>query len=193
MRKLSIGAALVAAAIAVPLSIGSSHREAPNISLDPTADNTDVYAFTAKDAPGALTVVANWIPGEVPANGPNFFRFDDRARYYIHTDNDGDGRPDVSYRFKFKSKVNPQSYLQAFPGVESIDDPKLYQRQTYDIIRETRNGGTTKAKRIAHNLPVAPSYAGPKTFPDYGQVAGEAVRNLPGGAKVFAGQRDDPF
>ena len=63
MRKLSIGAALVAAAIAVPLSIGSSHREAPNISLDPTADNTDVYAFTAKDAPGALTVVANWIPG----------------------------------------------------------------------------------------------------------------------------------
>ena len=137
MRKLSIGAALVAVAIAVPLSIGSSHREAPNISLDPTADNTDVYAFTAKDAPGALTVVANWIPGEVPANGPNFFRFDDRARYYIHIDNDGDGKPDVSYRFVFNSKVNPDSYLQAFPGVESINDPKLYQRQTYDIIRET--------------------------------------------------------
>ena len=194
MKKLSIGAALVAAAIAVPLSIGSSHREAPNISLDPTADNTDVYAFTAKDAPDSLTVVANWIPGEVPANGPNFFRFDDRARYYIHTDNDGDGKPDVSYRFAFESTVNPDSYLQAFPGVESIDDPKLYQRQTYDVIREThRANGKTKVKRIAHNLPVAPSYAGPKTFPDYPSVAGGAVRELRSGGKVFAGQRDDPF
>ena len=152
------------------MSIGSSHREAPNISLDPTADNTDVYAFTAKDAPGALTVVANWIPGEVPANGPNFFRFDDRARYYIHIDNDGDGKPDVSYRFVFDSKVNPDSYLQAFPGVESINDPKLYQRQTYDVIREThRANGKIKTKRIANNLPVAPSYAGPKTFPNYAE------------------------
>ncbi len=194
MRKLSIGAALVAAAIAVPLSIGSSHREAPNIALDPTADNTDTYAFTAKDATGALTVVANWIPGEVPANGPNFFRFDDRARYYIHIDNDGDGRPDVSYRFVFNSKVNPDSYLQAFPGVGSIDDPKLYQRQTYDIVRETHKAnGKEKEKRIANNLPVAPSYAGPKTFPNYGNVAAGAVRNLRSGGKVFAGQRDDPF
>jgi hypothetical protein len=194
MRKLSIGAALVAAAIAVPLSIGSSHREAPNIALDPTADNTDVYAFTAKDAPDALTVVANWIPGEVPANGPNFFRFDDRARYYIHIDNDGDGRPDVSYRFVFDSKVNPDSYLQAFPGVGSIDDSKLYQRQTYDIIREThRSNGKEREKRIANNLPVAPSDAGPKTFPDYRSVAAGAIRNLKSGGKVFAGQRDDPF
>src|SRR5215208_8194735 len=111
MRKLSIGAALVAVAIAVPLSIGSSHREAPNIALDPTADNTDTYAFTAKDAPGDLTVVANWIPGEVPANGPNFFRFDDRARYYVHIDNTGDGKPDVSYRFVFNTKLrNPNSF-----------------------------------------------------------------------------------
>ena len=193
MRKLSIGAALVAAAIAVPLSIGSSHREAPNISLDPTADNTDVYAFTAKDAPGALTVVANWIPGEVPANGPNFFRFDDRARYYIHIDNTGDGREDVSYRFVFDSKVNPDSYLQAFPGVGSINDPKLYQRQTYDVIRETHERNKTKTKRIAKNLPVAPSYAGPKTFPNYDNVAAGAVRNLRTGGRVFAGQRDDPF
>jgi hypothetical protein len=193
MRKLSIGAALVAAAIAVPLSLGSSHREAPNISLDPTADNTDVYAFTAKDAPGALTVVANWIPGEVPANGPNFFRFDDRARYYIHIDNTGDGKPDTSYRFQFKSKVNPKSYLQAFPGVQSIGDPKLYQRQTYDVIRETHKRGKTTEKRIANNLPVAPSYAGPKTFPNYDNVANGAIRSLKGGGKVFAGQRDDPF
>src|SRR6187200_3319050 len=191
---LLVGALALATAIVLPMAIGSSHREAPNISLDPTADNTDVYAFTAKDATGALTVVANWIPGEVTANGPNFYRFDDRARYYIHIDNDGDGREDVSYRFVFNSKVNPDSYLQAFPGVSSIDDPKLYQAQTYDIIRETtKANGKEKEKRIANNLPAAPSYAGPKTFPDYGKVAGGAVRNLKSGGKVFAGQRDDPF
>ena len=97
MRKLLIAlAALTAAALTAALGFGSSHREAPGITLDPTADNTDTYAWTAKDAPGALTVAANWIPGEVPANGPNFFGWDDRARYYIHVDNTGDGRPDVS-------------------------------------------------------------------------------------------------
>ena len=80
-RRLAVVvAAVAAAAIAVPLGFGSSHREAPNIALDPAADNTDVYAFTAKDAPNALTIAADWIPGQVPANGPNFFRFDDRAQ-----------------------------------------------------------------------------------------------------------------
>ena len=96
MRKLSViavplAAALAAGAIAVSTGSGSSHREAPLTSLDPTGDDTDVYAFTATDAPGALTVVANWIPFEDPAGGPNFYRFDDRAHYYINVDNTGDG------------------------------------------------------------------------------------------------------
>src|ERR1044072_1466743 len=90
---------------ALALAIGSSHREAPNISLDPSADNTDVYAWTADDAPGAITIASNWIPGQVPANGPNFFRFDDRARYYVNVDNTGDGRRDLAYRFQFKTTV----------------------------------------------------------------------------------------
>src|SRR5580765_5674835 len=97
MRRIALVAALVAAAIAVPLSIGSSHREAPLTSIDPTADDTDLYAWTAADAPGALTVVANWIPFEDPAGGPNFYKFDDRAYYYINIDNTGDGAPDVRY------------------------------------------------------------------------------------------------
>src|SRR5918911_3142055 len=94
-------AALAAGVIAVVPGSGSSHREAPRTALDPTADNTDVYAFKAADAPGALTVVANWIPFEDPAGGPNFYRFDDRADYYVNVDNTGDGRYDVRYRFKF--------------------------------------------------------------------------------------------
>jgi hypothetical protein len=200
MRKLSlaalpVAAALAAGAIAVSPGAGSSHREAPLSALDPTADDTDVYAFTAPDATGALTVVSNWIPFEDPAGGPNFYRFDDRAKYYINVDNTGDGRYDVRYQFRFKTKVrNPNSFLYALPGVSSISDPKLNIVQTYRITRETyRNGRRTGARVIARGLPVAPNNVGPKTIPDYDAVAAQAVKSLPGGGKVFAGQVDDPF
>jgi hypothetical protein len=199
MRKLPVAiAALAAAAVAVPLGFSSSHREAPNISLDPSADNTDTYAWTAKDAPGALTVAANWIPGQVPANGPNFFGWDDRARYYIHIDNTGDGRPDVSYRFKFKTTVkNKESFLYALPGASGYNDPKLNVVQRYSIVRETirYQGKKTivKEKTIARGLPSAPPNIGPKTMPNYQAFADGAVKTLNNGTKVFAGQRDDPF
>jgi hypothetical protein len=199
MRKLAfavpLAAAVAAGAIAVSPGSGSSHREAPLTALDPTADDTDIYAFTAPDATGALTVATNWIPFEDPAGGPNFYRFDDRAAYYVNVDNTGDGRYDVRYRFKFKTKVrNPDSFLYALPGVSSISDPKLNVVQRYTVTRETyEHGRRTGAKVIARGLPVAPNNVGPKTIPDYGAVAGEAIRPLPGGGKVFAGQVDDPF
>jgi hypothetical protein len=195
MRKIALIAALIAAVIAVPLSFGSSHREAPLTSIDPTADDTDLYAYTAKDAPGALTVVANWIPFEDPAGGPNFYKFDDRAHYYVNVDNTGDGAPDVRYQFAFKTKVgNPNSFLYALPGVSSINDPKLNVKQTYTIRRELyRRGKETSSKVIARGVPVAPNNVGPRTFPNYDAVANQAIRALPGGGKVFAGQRDDPF
>src|SRR6476619_6808413 len=138
MRRIALVAALVAAAIAVPLSFGSSHREAPLTSIDPTADDTDLYAFTANDAPGDLTVIANWIPFEDPAGGPNFYRFDDRASYYVNVDNTGDGGADVRYRFRFKTEVrNKDSFLYALPGVSSISDPKLNVVQRYSVERLT--------------------------------------------------------
>src|SRR5438067_8589466 len=139
MRKLALAlpAAVAAVLVAVAMSVGSSHREAPNTALDPTADDTDLYAFTANDAPGTLTVVANWIPFEDPAGGPNFYRFDDRAHYYINIDNTGDGRPDVRYQFAFKTRVgDPNSFLYALPGVSSINDAKLNVKQTYTVTRE---------------------------------------------------------
>ncbi len=196
MKRLSIFAAvIVAAAIAVPLGLGSSHREAPNTSMDPTADDTDVYAFTANDAPGSLTVVANWIPFEDPAGGPNFYRFDDRAHYYINVDNTGDGRADVRYEFKFKTKVrNKNSFLYALPGVTSLRDPKLNVIQRYSVVRETLRGGKTVRERtVASGVPVAPSDAGPKTFPNYGALANASVHGVKGGGEVFAGQREDAF
>jgi Domain of unknown function (DUF4331) len=196
MRKLAVAAALAAVAVAVPLSIGSSHREAPNIMLDPSADNTDVYAWTAPGAEGALTLAANWIPGEVPANGPNFFRFDDRARYYNNIDNNGDGVADIRYRFTFDTEIrNPNSFLYAGPGTSGFDDPKLNVIQRYDVVRETYNGkGKLKqTKKVGNDLPVAPPNIGPKTFPNYGNFVGAATRTLKDGTKLFVGSRDDPF
>ena len=133
-------AAVAAAAIAVPLSVGSSHREAPNNARDPTADNTDVYASTAPDAPDALTIVSNWIPGQVPANGPNFFRFDDRARYYVNIDSKGDGKPNSRYLFRFKTSLsNPNSFLYAGPGTSNFGDPGLNVDQRYRVTHQSVN------------------------------------------------------
>lgn len=199
MRKLLIAlAALTAAALTATFGFGSSHREAPGTSQDPTADNTDTYAWTAKDAPGSLTVAADWIGGEVPGSGPNFFGWDDKARYYIHIDNTGDGRPDVSYRYQFKTTVkNKDSFLYALPGASGYNDPKLNVVQRYSIVRETYHYKGKKVhvreKTIARGLPSAPPNIGPKTFPNYQAFADGAVRKLGDGTKVFAGQRDDPF
>ena len=197
MKKQSLAGALVATVaaglIAVSMGSGSSHREAPNIMLDPTADNTDTYAFTANDAQGSLTVVANWVPGGNPANGPNFFRFDDRARYYINIDNTGDGRADIRYRYVFRTKVSSTSYRQSLPGVQSFEDSRLLQSQRYSIVREDyKNGKPAGERTIATDLPAAPSNAGPKSFPNYAKVANQAIRTV-GNSKYFAGQRDDAF
>jgi hypothetical protein len=196
VRRLSLFATLIAAAlVAAALSFGSSHREAPNTAQDPTADDTDVYAFKADDSPGQLTVVANWIPFEDPAGGPNFYNFDPKAHYYINIDNTGDGRADLRYEYAFKTKVvNPNSFAAATPTVDSLNDPNLNVRQRYTITREVfRNGRKRSEKVIARNLPVVPSNIGPKTMPNYAQLATDGIQSLPGGGRVFVGQRDDPF
>ena len=79
----------------------SSHREAPEISKDPVADNTDVYAFVSPDQPDTVTLITNFIPLQDPPGGPNFFEFGDDVLYSIYIDNDGDGVPEISYKFEF--------------------------------------------------------------------------------------------
>jgi hypothetical protein len=196
MKRLSFVAALLAVAVAVPLSIGSSHREAPRILKDPTADNTDVWAFTAADAPGSLTVVANWIPLADPAGGPNFYPLDENARYYVKLDNTGDGYEDVAYRWKFKTRFrNPDSFLYAAPTVDSVNDPDVNLVQTYDLYKERYNKHRrlVSVKRIAHNAPVVPDNVGPKTMPNFAQVEAGGVTPLRGGGKTFVGPADDAF
>jgi hypothetical protein len=188
MRRTSVlgaaaAAALAAGSLAATGVLGSSHREAPKILADPTADNTDVYAFTAPDAPHSLTVVANWIPLEEPAGGPYFGKLDPRARYYVKIDNTGDGRADVAYRWKFKQKfLKPDSFLDQGNFVQS-----------YDLYKETYTGKKEHSHKIASNVPVAPANAGPKTTPNYAATQAATIRGLSGGGKTFVGPSDDPF
>ena len=191
----AIMAALAAAALVSSMVFGSSHREAPRIMLDPSADNTDVYAYTAKDAPGSLTVVANWVPLEEPAGGPYFGKLDPRARYYVKIDNTGDGRADVAYRWQFHNRFrNPNSFLYAAPTVTSVDDPDINFVQTYDLYRETyKNGHRKSSKLVADNVRVSPDNVGPKTIPNYEPVWLGGVAAVKGGGKTFVGPADDPF
>jgi hypothetical protein len=189
-------AALVAGSLAVSGVFGSSHREAPNILKDPTADNTDVYAFTAPDAPGSLTIVSNWIPLADPAGGPNFYPLDENARYYVKIDNSGDGREDVAYRWDFTTRFrNPDSFLYAAPTVDSINDPDLNLVQTYDLYKEEYNssGRVVKTRRILDNAPVVPDNVGPKTIPNFSAVEAGGITSVRGGGKSFVGPADDAF
>lgn len=197
MRKLLIVfAALTAAVVASALSFGSSHREAPGILKDPTADNTDVWAYTAPDAPDSLTVVANWIPLADPAGGPNFYPLDENARYYVKIDNTGDGYEDVAYRWKFKTRYrSPNSFLYAAPQVTSVNDKDLNLVQTYDLYKETYNKHRrlVDVKRIANDAPVVPDNVGPKTIPNFAQVEAGGVTHLRGGGKTIVTPADDAF
>jgi hypothetical protein len=181
----------------------SSHREAPFISQDPTADNTDLYAFVSPDKPDTVTIVANYIPLEEPAGGPNFTAFSDDVLYAIHIDNDGDGEEEISYQFRFTTTVrNPNTFLYNTGPITSLDDPNWNMPQTYSVTRVEQIPGPgqppVRAEDVpptllGDNLSTPPVNIGPRSTPNYEALAAAAVHKLPGGITVFAGQRDDPF
>ncbi|MFJ5778313.1 DUF4331 domain-containing protein [Streptomyces sp. NPDC093094] len=173
----------------------SSHREAPLISGQPQYDNTDVYAFVSPDKPDTTTIVANWIPFEEPAGGPNFFPFAEDAQYDLHIDNDGDAQGDLLYRFTFKTHVkNKRTFLYNTGPVDSLKDPDLNITQTYDIeLLRLKKQHLKSRTKIADDVPVAPSNVGKASMPDYAKLRKQAVHKLAGGSTSFAGQADDPF
>ncbi|WP_030684092.1 DUF4331 domain-containing protein [Streptomyces sp. NRRL B-1347] len=173
----------------------SSHREAPLISGQPEYDNTDVYAFVSPDRPDTTTLVANWIPFEEPAGGPTFYPFPEDAQYDVHIDSDGDAQGDLLYRWTFDTRTkNGNTFLYNTGQVTSLDDPDLNVTQSYDIdLLRLKDQKVVSTKKIADDLPVAPSHVGKASMPDYGKLRGQAVRKLPGGTTAFAGQADDPF
>jgi hypothetical protein len=195
---LAAGVALVLAALAglAPNQVrASSHREAPLISGQPQYDNTDVYAFVSPDRPDTTTLIANWIPFEEPAGGPNFYKFASDARYDLNIDPDGEGGADITYRWIFRDRYrNPNTFLYNTGPVTSLDDPDLNFRQTYDLQLIRRSNGVLRSTTtLVKDAPVAPSHVGRASMPDYATLRSQAIRPVPGGGKVFAGQADDPF
>ncbi|MEW2163110.1 DUF4331 domain-containing protein [Streptomyces sp. NPDC007084] len=173
----------------------SSHREAPLISGTPQYDNTDVYAFVSPDKPDTTTIVANWIPFEEPAGGPNFYTFADDAQYDLHIDNNGDAQGELIYRYTFRThRKNGDTFLYNTGPVTSLDDPDLNITQTYDIdLLRLRDQKLVSRTKIADDVPVAPSNVGKASMPDYAKLRAQAVHRLAGGSTTFAGQADDPF
>jgi hypothetical protein len=189
-RALGIGAAVLIAATSVGGVFASSHREAPLISTDPGADNTDLYAFVSPDRPDTVTIIANYIPLEEPAGGPNFAKFDPTVLYEIHVDNNGDARDDVTYQFRFKTTVtNKGTFLYNTGQITSLTDPDWNIRQSFSLTRI--KGGV--AATLGTGLKTPPVNIGPRSTPNYEALAAAAVNSLPGGIKAFAGERDDPF
>ena len=174
----------------------SSHREAPEISKDPVADNTDLYAFVDPNDSSKVTIIANYIPLEEPAGGPNFFQFGDDVLYEIKIDNDGDAIEDVTYQFRFNTMLrNPNTFLYNTGPITSLASPSWNMRQLYSVTRVIRDGGDGERRRavLGTDLVSPPVRIGPRSTPDYPALATLAIQTLPGGRKVFAGQRDEGF
>ncbi|MFP5299537.1 MAG: DUF4331 domain-containing protein, partial [Actinomycetota bacterium] len=182
-----LGAALTLASV-IPTN-ASSHREAPLITEDPVADNTDVYAFVSPDRTDTVTLIANWIPFQEPAGGPNFYNFGEDVLYQIHVDNDGDAEPDVTYEWRFDTQIqNPNTFLYNTGPITSLDDPDFNYRQYYTL-SAVRDGVRSQ---LGSGLPVPPNNIGPRSTPNYEALADAAIVDLDG-VRTFAGQRDEGF
>jgi hypothetical protein len=174
-------------------SNASSHREAPLISNDPLADNTDVYAFRSPDNPNTITIIANYIPFESPEGGPNYYNFGENIRYEVHIKNKttttGD---DITYRFTF-TRVNedPTTFFNIRLGKQNI-------KTTYTCEKST-DGGNTFITIISNGI-VPPPNIGPRSISgavgldtSYNELIKNAIATTANGEKIFCGPADDPF
>ncbi len=169
----------------------SSHREAPEISKDPVADSTDVYAFVSPDKPDAVTLIANYVPLEGPAGGPNFYEFGDDVLYQIHIDTQGHAEPDISYQFRFTSELtDPDSFLYNTGPITSLTSQNWNRRQTYSVTRIDSKG----THHLGSGLACPPCNIGPLSTPHYeANLGAPAIHTLADGSRVFAGQRAEGF
>jgi hypothetical protein len=205
-------------AAGVPAAQAASHREAPLIALDPTADLTDVYAFRSWEDPSKAVFIMNVIPQQVPASGPNFFNLDDEVRYSFNFDLNQNGvAEDLRIDFRFKTEIRnsapagglnfkdiPISYA-GVPPITALEGPGsegLGLRQTYTVsaVASSSTGravaraiGTKSKAANGRRLVAVPSNVGPATMPNYAALAAQGVFDLGGGVRVFVGQREETF
>ncbi|MHB8506077.1 MAG: DUF4331 domain-containing protein, partial [Acidimicrobiales bacterium] len=173
----------------------SSHREAPQISKDPVADSTDVYAFVSPWAPSTVTLIANYIPLQLADGGPNFYEFGDDVLYEIHIDQTGNGTPDVSFQFQFTTTTaDPSTFLYNTGPITSLTDSTWNRKQTYTLTRVDHSTGTSTT--LGSGLLCPPCNIGRLSTPDYHQLGAAAVHSFSAGGysgQVFAGQRQEGF
>lgn len=195
-RKIYASILLVTMLVSVfPFQLfASSHREAPLIANDPLADNTDLYAFRSPDDPNKITIIACYVPGQLPQGGPNYYQFGENIRYEIHVDNNvatkGD---DIVYRFTFdNTNEDPTTFFNIRLGKQNL-------KTTYTLER-SMNGGK-HFSTIVMNGKVPPPNIGPRSIsspvglnaPSYESLIQDAITTAGTGEKVFCGPSDDPF
>jgi hypothetical protein len=168
----------------------SSHREAPEVAKDPVTDSTDLYAFVSPDNPDTVTIIANYVPLESPDAGPNFYEFGDDVLYEINIDNNGDGKPEITYEFRFSNRItNPNTFLYNTGPIVSLTSKTWVRRQYYTVTRVS--GGQKRV--LGKNLACPPCNIGPLSTPNYPALAASAIHRISGGGHVFAGQRAEGF
>ncbi|QLY29822.1 DUF4331 domain-containing protein [Nocardia huaxiensis] len=177
--------------LVLPAAHASSHREAPLIAGDPAVDNTDVYAFVSPDNPETVTIVSNWYGVQAAYGGPNFYPWATSANYDINIDNDGNGKPDISYRVNFTNddRRAGNTFLYNNGPVTSLTDENLLFRQNYTV---SVSHGVGDWQPIGQGQ-AAPSYVGAASMPDYGTLRTQATEKLNGGGTVYVGGSEDPF
>lgn len=172
----------------------SSHREAPLIADDPTADNTDLYAFKSPTDPNKIILIANYIPLQLPQGGPNYYHFSENVRYEIHVDNNiGTQGDDIVYRFSFNRKnEDPSTFFNIRLGKENL-------KTTYTLER-SMNGGKSFSTILANGV-VPPPNIGDRSIKSgvglgassYETLMTAAIKTTSSGERVFCGPVDDPF
>ncbi|MDQ6608427.1 MAG: DUF4331 domain-containing protein [Bacteroidota bacterium] len=175
-------------------SKASSHREAPLIAYDPLADNTDVYAFRSPDDSTTVTLIANYIPFQLPEGGPNYYNFSPNVRYEIHVKNNAaTAGDDITYRFTFFQVIQDSStFFNIRLGKQNLLD-------TY-ILEKSTNGGSTFTTIVSNGV-VPPTNIGPRSIdsavglhsPSYDALVQAAIATATSGEKVYCGPADDPF
>ena len=194
-KKLSAAILLFVMCIQITAPVfASSHREAPMIANDPLADNTDVYAFRSPDDPNKVTIIANYVPGQLPEGGPNYYSFGENIRYEIHIDNNiGTKGDDIIYRFYFKkTNEDPSTFFNIRLGKQNL-------KTTYKLKRSLDGGKTFQT--VVNNGIVPPPNIGPRSIsspvglntPNYNTLINKAITTSSTGEKVFCGTADDPF
>lgn len=222
ISKYTLGASLVASTLVGLVSLpaaASSHREAPFITRMPKVDATDLYMFRSTEAgrSGFVTLVANYVPLQDPYGGPNYFQMDPDALYEIHIDNNGDGKEDITYQFRFNNenrdtqltvggkKVSIPLVINGASDINTVASPALNVRETYTIsvINGDRRAAAGSRQLVANaaggttfDKPV--DNIGNKSIKDYPAYANQHIYNvnIPGCStqgRVFVGQRKDPF